>query len=475
MSRFTPIDPALLTIIPAATPTANSSAVREGRKGKKRERKVTNTGKVVDQALHDLKCENPCSSGIIADEQIAEAKTNVPTAGTSDLGSASSFRLHENQPKISRQTNGSANFTVEVTAPEDHHPRCEPNFHSSEKSKIGKSISSREIGNGPDTHVEDLSKGLADQGDLSFASDLDLGLSREDEGSLDDSSPVSLQSSSFSSYSRALPSRHHLPRESRPLAHDTELRGAFDEEATYEDDDLDAILRDFDSPTSAQVPPLSPLPCMSSKSLRSPSPPERLDVLHKVSFDEQTGAPIPFIRPPFPSPVRERSPVLGLTSNIRLRTCFRIGEALNAASTALRSNQDVVIEVYVRVVHSERPVGSVKQHFRFADVFVPDRPPYLKGSYGLWKGAKLWDEDSKAFLGEQAKRKMARVVGRIVRDDQGNGMQIRVLSIWEADWEDVGICKGHYFDVQDQSGRGRGVVAKGVDEGAQYDDMWRTG
>ncbi|KAL8930726.1 MAG: hypothetical protein Q9208_000267 [Pyrenodesmia sp. 3 TL-2023] len=249
------------------------------------------------------------------------------------------------------------------------------------------------------------------------------------------------------------------------------------EEETYNDDDLEAVLQCFDSPTSAQMPPrsvsISPiqeLPTLPQRAAstyntmitslsNSPGPtkqdmaPPALpsatrasipnNIPHKVSFD-QAGNPIPFIRPPFPVPVRDRSPVIGLGSQTVLRACFRIGEALNAGSTALRTKQDAVIELYARVVHSERPPGSVKQHFQFADIFSPDKPPFLKGTYGLWKGVELWDKDSKVFLGEKGKGKMARVVGRMVRDEKTRGLELTMLSVWEADWEDVGICKGHY-------------------------------
>lgn len=249
------------------------------------------------------------------------------------------------------------------------------------------------------------------------------------------------------------------------------------EEETYNDHDLEALLQCFDSPTSAQIPPrsvsISPiqeLPALPQRAsstagttitpLSNSAGPIKQDMAppalpsvsrasitnnipHKVSFD-QAGNPIPFIRPPFPGPVRDRSPVIGLSSQIVLRACFRIGEALNAGSTALRTKQDAVIELYARVVHSERPPGSVKQHFQFADIFSPDKPPFLKGTYGLWKGVELWDKDSKVFLGEKGKGKMARVVGRMVRDEKTRGLELTVLSVWEADWEDVGICKGHY-------------------------------
>lgn len=37
---------------------------------------------------------------------------------------------------------------------------------------------------------------------------------------------------------------------------------------------------------------------------------------------------------------------------------------------------------------------------------------------------------------------MARVVGRIGRDETTRGLAMTVLSVWEVDWEDVGSVKG---------------------------------
>lgn len=50
--------------------------------------------------------------------------------------------------------------------------------------------------------------------------------------------------------------------------------------------------------------------------------------------------------------------------------------------------------------------------------------------------------DSKVFLGEEGRGKMARALGRIKKREQGGGCEMVVLSIWEVDWEDVGIAKG---------------------------------
>ncbi|KAL8896227.1 MAG: hypothetical protein Q9192_003206 [Flavoplaca navasiana] len=246
----------------------------------------------------------------------------------------------------------------------------------------------------------------------------------------------------------------------------------------YDDEEVDMRFLELQSPPSAQAPPPSPPESpgqkLSTKSqwmppdpvtpatspvkpagpsspsivvstptsaAECPSPPKAIP--HKVSFD-QDGLATPFIRSSFPEPIRDRSRVLGLSSRTVLRTCFRIGEALNAGSTALRTRKDAVVELYARVSSSERPAGSVKQYFQFADIFSPDKPPYLKGTYGLWKGVGIWDLDSRVFLGEKGKGKMARVVGRIGREETTRGLEMTVLSVWEVDWEDVGICKGHY-------------------------------
>ena len=152
----------------------------------------------------------------------------------------------------------------------------------------------------------------------------------------------------------------------------------------------------------------------------------------------------PFVRPPFPRAVGEHSPVIGLTGKTVLRTCFRIGEAVNAAVSASRAKQDAIIELYARVLSSERDRGvGCKQRFEFADLFT-DKPPHLNGTYTLWKGVQLWDFDSAAFLGENGKGKMCRVVGRIHQKEETGaaGLQMVILNIWGATWEDVEVVKG---------------------------------
>lgn len=231
-------------------------------------------------------------------------------------------------------------------------------------------------------------------------------------------------------------------------------------ENCFDDNDLDDSLIDltvdeskefkFTSPITPAKRPLSPkLQWLSPKSY-TPAKSSRIqvspnDVPHLVPVDSHGNA-LPFTRPPFPKAVRDRSPILGLTNRIVLRICFRIGEALNAAAVASRGNFDAIIELYARVVSSSREAsGGYKQYFQFGDLFT-DRPPYLSGTYSFWKGVGVWDNDSKRLVDEEGRGKMVRVLGRIKKTEpgqgQGPGVEMVVLSIWEVDWEDVGVAKG---------------------------------
>lgn len=162
---------------------------------------------------------------------------------------------------------------------------------------------------------------------------------------------------------------------------------------------------------------------------------------HVIEFNAD-GSPKPFVRPQFPTPIRDRSPILGLSPRISHRTCFRIGEALNAASAASRTSNEVLIELYARVISSSREEGRWKQHFEFADLFSSHKPPFLSGTYDLWKGVPLWETDARSFLGDDGKGRLARVVGRITRDEESRAWRMRILNVWAATLEDVAWVKG---------------------------------
>ena len=153
---------------------------------------------------------------------------------------------------------------------------------------------------------------------------------------------------------------------------------------------------------------------------------------------------IPIVRKSFPPPLLDRSPLFGTTNATTLRTCFRLGEALNIGAQAVRNNQNVILELYGRITASHRE--GRKQHFTFHDLYH-DNPPHLEGVFELWGQSRLWDLDGKAFLGQLEGGKMCRVVGRMKREGYGSGAakwRMEVLSIWEAAWEDVEFVGGIY-------------------------------
>ncbi|KAL5118615.1 hypothetical protein ACEQ8H_003466 [Pleosporales sp. CAS-2024a] len=144
----------------------------------------------------------------------------------------------------------------------------------------------------------------------------------------------------------------------------------------------------------------------------------------------------PIVRCPFPVAVRECSPIIGLSANTLLRTCFRIGEVINQAHQSDKLGQGVVFELYARIFESER--DKTGQHFTFCDLFHI-KPPYVKGTYeaALWKPVRLFDYDGKRLLQQG---RMCRCMGTMKRD--GRDWIMRVLNIWEATWEDIKWVEG---------------------------------
>jgi hypothetical protein len=144
----------------------------------------------------------------------------------------------------------------------------------------------------------------------------------------------------------------------------------------------------------------------------------------------------PFVRPPFPEAVRDRSPIIGLSSNLLLRTCFRIGEVINQSCQASKSGKHIMIEMYARVLASERT--STEQQFTFCDLFHA-KPPYIKAVYNaaIWKSVQLFEYDSRRLLQQG---RICRCIGTMKREDKEWTMT--VLNIWEATWEDIEWVQG---------------------------------
>jgi hypothetical protein len=134
----------------------------------------------------------------------------------------------------------------------------------------------------------------------------------------------------------------------------------------------------------------------------------------------------------------DRTSLFGVSNTSALRTCFRVGEALNAGCHAVRNNCNLVLELYARVTSSWRePKPSGKQHFIINDLYH-DKPPFINGTFELWGQSVLWEQDSKLFLRADA----AGMIARMKRD--GTKWRLEILSIWQVDWEDVEYVAGIY-------------------------------
>lgn len=144
----------------------------------------------------------------------------------------------------------------------------------------------------------------------------------------------------------------------------------------------------------------------------------------------------PIARPPFPEAVHDRSPIIGLSSDTLLRTCFRVGEAINQAHQASKNGKHIVLELYARILDSSR--DDTKQHFTFCDLFH-GKPPHIKGVYdgAVWQSVQLFDYDSKRLLQQG---RICRCMGMMKRD--GKEWVMSVSSIWEATWDDIKWVQG---------------------------------
>ncbi|KAI7217198.1 hypothetical protein KC333_g4361 [Hortaea werneckii] len=169
----------------------------------------------------------------------------------------------------------------------------------------------------------------------------------------------------------------------------------------------------------------------------------------------------PVVRSPFPSAIRDRSPIWGASNTTVLRTCFRIGEALNVGCQSMRNNRPVLLELYARVVDSwhegaERGKGR-KQNFVLHDLYH-DKPPYVDASFLLCGQSKVWDIDTSRFLDKKEGGIMCRAIGQMKKEGSGRGKwYINLLSIWEATRDDVHAVAGIYArDEPENSGENDG-------------------
>lgn len=228
----------------------------------------------------------------------------------------------------------------------------------------------------------------------------------------------------------------------------------------WDEDMLDEDLFELGQQTSISSPSLE---CASLPAFKPPLP-KSVELITQQSSSVIPAQPKPFIRGPFPSPVLMSSPICGLVSR-PLRICFRIGQAIQALNLA---NSQITLELYA-IVASSSILSSISgsqvlrvQEFKFVDLFFPDRPPHLSGSWKTWDQNAVVKADSSAFLdfnggnwvwdrdhGEEPR--MARVIARLddlpvsgrpapAPSDQLE-RRLTILSIWRTDWTEVELAK----------------------------------
>jgi hypothetical protein len=152
--------------------------------------------------------------------------------------------------------------------------------------------------------------------------------------------------------------------------------------------------------------------------------------------------PKPIVRKPFPEQVEAHSPVIGVTADTVLRTCFRIGEAIYSGNRSSGPDRLVALELYARVKSSWREDGIAKQHFVFQDLYH-DKPPFMDSVHETWEGVPVWDQECARFIGPEAVGSMCRVVGDMRRKGDSK-LEIVVKSIRKTTWAEVEYIAGIY-------------------------------
>lgn len=121
----------------------------------------------------------------------------------------------------------------------------------------------------------------------------------------------------------------------------------------------------------------------------------------------------------------------------------------------------MTVELYARATASSPTAGI--QNLRFADLFFPDRPPYLDATYQSGEVGSLFEEDignianstskgaalkSQLPKSQQDISKICRAIIQIKRKQQPasfpgiQAVEVTVLSMWETDWKDVERVRG---------------------------------
>lgn len=151
----------------------------------------------------------------------------------------------------------------------------------------------------------------------------------------------------------------------------------------------------------------------------------------------------PIQRAPFPDTVGSHSPITGLSADTCLRTCFRIGEALNAGCNAVRQNRNILLDLFARVSSSRFVHGksSRQQYFQLFDLFH-DKTPHVEAVYES-AGKRVLDTHAGNFLGlDLSSPLICRCTGKMERR---NGKWVLVLlGIRSAQWDEIDYVAGIY-------------------------------
>ncbi|KAK8116109.1 hypothetical protein PG984_012611 [Apiospora sp. TS-2023a] len=175
----------------------------------------------------------------------------------------------------------------------------------------------------------------------------------------------------------------------------------------------------------------------------APAPDHEQEQEHELPYDgleDGLQPPTPFQRSQFPEKVHDRSVTRGLSSEVMLRTCFRIEELLEQAAHCYNHHQDVVFELYAKVKYSNREELARKQYLVLADLFE-DNEFCLLGTLSRWRAGDPKDQQGQAFLGVDL-YKMCRCMCKAKRDsDNETGWVLDILDIRETDWGGIRFAK----------------------------------
>ncbi|KAH7367487.1 hypothetical protein B0T11DRAFT_275359 [Plectosphaerella cucumerina] len=128
----------------------------------------------------------------------------------------------------------------------------------------------------------------------------------------------------------------------------------------------------------------------------------------------------PFVRPPVPAKVHDRTVIPGMSSSVVLRVCFRIGELLS-----------------LNARYSTRESLSRTQHFQFMDLFT-DRQPFPAGTMKNWKPGSIMDQRAQGFLEGGGQKLLCRVVCTMRKQElSGLGWVLDIVSIEQTNWEEI--------------------------------------